>query len=80
MVILSHKLPLFGLKAPKNAPCAVIVIWRHLASSSLSFNIQNDVGRRRHRHKSIISLKAPNNAPCVISISLASSGVITIVI
>ena len=30
-------------------------IWRHLASSSSSFNIQNDMGRRRHRHKSIIN-------------------------
>ena len=43
------------LKAPKNVPCAVSVIWRHLASSPSSFNIHNDVGRHRHRHKSVIN-------------------------
>ena len=45
---LRYNLLLFGLML-------LALVWLHLTSSSSSFNIQNDVGLHRHRHKSIIS-------------------------
>ena len=51
MLILSHKLILFGPKFFMK----VALVWHHLASSSSSFNIQNDVGLHHHWHKSVIS-------------------------